>query len=88
MREKPEGHASKGGRRSMRRPAEAEEFPWNRDIDFKSAKKNARWDESIYDPATLKAMEDTRARNEAVIARIDQAESERQREYFLRTCST
>lgn len=82
-REKPEGHASKGGRRSMRRPAEAGEFPWNRDIDFQAAKANATWDESIYDPATLRAMEQTRVRNEAVIARIDQAESERQRKFVL-----
>lgn len=63
----------------MRRPAEAAEFPWNRDLDFIAAKNNATWDENIYDPATLTSMEQTRERNEAVIARIDQAESERQR---------
>lgn len=78
-REKPSTHASKGGRRSMRRAAEAAEFPWNRELDFIAAKNNATWDESIYDADTLKSMEQTRVRNEAVIARIDQAESERQR---------
>ena len=64
----------------MRRQADTDLFPWNRDdIDFKEAKKNAAWDESIYDQATLESMSATRSRNEPVIDRIDQAESERQR---------
>ena len=81
MREKPidRKNLNKNGRRNTRRQAEAEEFPWNRDIDFTAAKANAGWDLSIYDSETLESMNATRVRNGPIIHRIDQAESERQR---------
>ena len=71
---------TKSGRRNMRRQAEAEIFPWNRTLDFKAARTNATWDDSIYDKSTLTEMAATRARNEPVIERIDGEENERQRE--------
>lgn len=85
-REKPtERNAfNKSGRRNMRRQAEAEEFPWNRDMDFTEAKANATWDDSIYDPATLDSMAETRKHNGPIIERIDAEEAERQRKYYLK----
>ena len=72
---------NKSGRRNMRRQAEAEIFPWNRKLDFKATRANATWDDSIYEKATLAGMAATRAKNEAVIERIDGEENEKQRTY-------
>ena len=72
---------NKSGRRNQRRQAEAETFPWNRELDFKAARANAAWDESIYDRATLEGMEATRVKNEPIIGMIDNEETERQRTY-------
>jgi hypothetical protein len=69
----------KAGRRSIRKPAEAEDFPWARQIDYKAEKEKASWDLSVYDPETLKQMEATRQRNIPVIDDIDTKISEQQR---------
>ena len=69
---------NKSGRRNMRRQAEAEAFPWNRNLDFAAAKANATWDDTIYDLATLNDMAATRAKNEKIIEKLDAEESERQ----------
>jgi hypothetical protein len=68
-------------RKNQLKKSEADVFPWNRQIDFKTAKINAVWDDSIYSGETLKDMATTRARNAKVIERIDGEETERQREW-------
>ena len=58
MRQKPiEKKGSKAGRKNARRQAEAEEFPWTRQLDFKVEKEKATWDDGIYDPKTLEEMD-------------------------------
>ncbi|SMQ46111.1 unnamed protein product [Zymoseptoria tritici ST99CH_3D7] len=69
----------KAGRRAIRKPAEAEDFPWARQIDYKAEKEKATWDLSIYDPETLRQMEATRQRNIPVIDDIDTKIQEQQR---------
>lgn len=73
---------NKSGRRNMRRQAEADVFPWNRQIDFKAARTKASWDDSIYDQSTLRGMDATRTKNEPIIERLDSQETERQRKYW------
>ena len=73
--------ATNTGRRNQRRQAEAEEFPWNRDLDFRTARANATWNDGIYDQETLDDMAATRSKNVPVIERIDRDENSRQREY-------
>ena len=51
-------------------------YPWNRDIDFDIERANASWNDDIYDPETLAAMDATRARNAPIIERYDRAEGE------------
>lgn len=70
---------SKAGRKSARRQAEAEEFPWTRDLNFKEEKENATWDDGVYDAETLQAMDATRQRNVAVIDELDAKVQEQQR---------
>ena len=84
-REKPSERkaVNKSGRRNMRRQAEADVFPWNREMDFKAARANATWDDSIYDPSTLGEMDATRKKNEPIIERLDNQETERQRELSI-----
>lgn len=71
---------SKAGRKSARRQAEAEEFPWTRDLNFKEEKEKATWDDGVYDAETLQAMDATRQRNVAVIDELDAKVQEQQRE--------
>lgn len=82
-REKPADRHPKpkfGRRNSTKRQAEAEDFPWNREIDFVAAKRDADWDDSIYDDARLADMAVTRAKNKSVVTGIDDDERERQSE--------
>ncbi|CAK1355758.1 hypothetical protein CB0940_00551 [Cercospora beticola] len=79
MKRAPRG-SNKAGKRPQRRQAEAEEFPWTRQIDFPEAKKNATWDDTIYDRATLDDMEDTRRHNIHLIEGVDSRLQEMQRQ--------
>lgn len=86
VREKPESRKNpiKGGRGKMRRHAETDVFPWNRqDIDFEKAKVAAKsseiWDDSIYPKETLEQMAAVRVRNEPFIAKLEDHITEKQR---------
>ena len=70
---------NKSARRNGRKQAEADDLPWARDMDFKEARANATWDDSIYDPKTLAAMEAVRTHNAAVITQLDGKIAEQQR---------
>lgn len=70
---------NKPGRKSNRKNAEAEDYPWVRDLDFKAEKNKAAWDLSVYDQATLDDMAATRSKNIAVIEDIDAKIQEQQR---------
>ena len=63
--------AGRGGK--TRRQAETDEFPWNRQLDFIKAREALKigdtWDFSVYDKATIEAMNATRARNGPVLAK-------------------
>ena len=65
----------KAGRGKTRRQAEADEFPWNREMDFIAARDASQdkdsWDDSVYDPAMLAEMARTRVRNEPVVAVLE-----------------
>ena len=65
----------KAGRGKTRRQAEADEFPWNRQLDFIAARVASQskdsWDDSVYDPAMLAEMARTRVRNEPVVAVLE-----------------
>jgi hypothetical protein len=67
----------------MRRNPEADEFPWNRQLDFDLERSQATWDDSIYDQTTLDEMEAVRMRNKEKIDSIDRDDSTRQRECSL-----
>lgn len=75
------GTSSKPARRTSRRHAEAQEFPWNRGLNFPQARASAKWDESGYDPATLASMVMTRKQNGPILQRIDREEIDRQRKF-------
>ncbi|KAK4506851.1 hypothetical protein PRZ48_000584 [Zasmidium cellare] len=70
---------SKAGRKSARRQAEAEEFPWTRELNFAEEKANAKWDDGVYDAETLQVMEATRQRNVPIIDELDAKVQEQQR---------
>ncbi|KAF2171225.1 hypothetical protein M409DRAFT_18342 [Zasmidium cellare ATCC 36951] len=72
--------SSKAGRKSARRQAEAEEFPWTREINFPEEKAKAKWDDGVYDAETLQAMEATRQRNVPIIDELDAKVQEQQRQ--------
>lgn len=84
-RQRPEDRRTlaKSGRAKMRRQAEAEEYPWNRQLDFLQARNASRdpktWDDSIYPAATLANMAETRRRNELIYDRLEEHISEKQR---------
>lgn len=65
----------KAGRGKVRRQAEADEFPWNRDLDFLSARDALQtkdsWDDSVYDAAMLAEMAEVRKNNEPVVAKLE-----------------
>lgn len=72
LRQKPKERVGKNApRKGARRQAEAEEFPWTRQIDFAAEKARATWDDSVYDPVALREMDATRARNVAIIDELD-----------------
>lgn len=77
----------KAGRGKIRRQAEADEFPWNRELDFVQAKNDAKendpWDYSVYDRNMLAAMARTRVRNEPVVDVLEKEISEKQSRYNL-----
>lgn len=65
--------------RSIRKQAEADEFPWNRqNLDYDHEKTNATWDDSIYDQQTLEDMSAIRKENEPHITKIDNEQQEAQ----------
>ena len=72
---------NKSGRKNMRRQAEAEEFPWHREMDFRQAREDASWDDGIFNPVTLQNMEMTRKANERYMKRVDTEETDRQRRF-------
>lgn len=78
--EKKSGSTSKAGRKNARRQAEAEEFPWTRDLNFPEVKAKANWDDGVYEAETLQKMEATRQRNVPVIDELDARVQEAQRE--------
>lgn len=71
--------STKAGRKNARRQAEAEEFPWTRDLNFPEVKAKAAWDDGVYDAETLQAMEATRQRNVPIIDELDAKVQEQQR---------
>ncbi|KAI5369967.1 hypothetical protein Slin15195_G008450 [Septoria linicola] len=75
----PRASNSKNGKRPVRRQAEAEEFPWTRQMNFPEEKERAKWDDTIYDPATLNAMANVRAHNIPLMDTIDARLQEMQR---------
>ena len=70
---------NKSGKRNQRRQAEAEVYPWHRDIKFQMAKELASWDDSGYDPEVLEAMARTRDINRPYIQKADDDLNEKQR---------
>ncbi|EME49310.1 hypothetical protein DOTSEDRAFT_49600 [Dothistroma septosporum NZE10] len=80
LRQKPKERVGKNApRKGARRQAEAEEFPWTRQIDFAAEKAQATWDDSVYDPVALREMVATRLRNVAIIDELDAKVQEQQR---------
>ena len=81
LREKPTAQkdVTKTTKRNMRRQAEAEVLPWNRDLDFLAERANATWDDTVYSKETLEAMEAVRKHNMEIIDRFDGREIEKQR---------
>ena len=73
LRERPEQRktVSKAGRGKTRRQAEADEFPWNRQLDFLKARIDSQsessWDVSVYDAEMLAEMDRTRTHNKPVV---------------------
>lgn len=65
----------KAGRGKTRRQAEADEFPWNRQLDFIAARDALQvkdtWDMSVYDAAMLAEMTETRRRNGPVVTVLE-----------------
>lgn len=74
----------KAGRKPARRQAEAEEFPWTRQLNYPEEKANAKWDMSIYDAVMLEEMRATRLRNGPIIEQIDSKLQETQRKHCPR----
>jgi hypothetical protein len=79
----------KAGRGKTRRQAEADEFPWNRQLDFIAARVASQskdsWDDSVYDTDMLAEMARTRVRNEPVVAVLEDeitAKQSKSRSYF------
>lgn len=73
------GKVSRG---KTRRQAEADEFPWNRQLDFIQAriasKSKDTWDDSVYDAKMVAEMARTRVRNEPIVAELEKDISEKQ----------
>ena len=59
--------------------SEADDLPWNRNLDFKKAKANANWDDSMYDPNALAAMEAIRNQNARVLVQLEAKLAEQSR---------
>lgn len=80
----------KSGRGKTRRQAEADEFPWNRQLDFVAAKEAAKskesWDDSVYDATMLAEMARTRVRNEPVVAVLEEEITAKQSKYTSNHC--
>lgn len=78
----PRKTVGKVGRGKTRRQAEADEFPWNRQLDFIQAriasKSKDTWDDSVYDPKMVAEMARTRVRNEPIVAELEKEISEKQ----------
>jgi hypothetical protein len=77
LRERPDQRKTvgKAGRGKTRRQAEADEFPWNRQLDFIAARDALQskdtWDMSVYDAAMLAEMTETRKRNGPVVTVLE-----------------
>lgn len=77
LRERPDQRKTvgKAGRGKTRRQAEADEFPWNRQLDFIAARDALQvkdtWDMSVYDAAMLAEMTETRRRNGPVVTVLE-----------------
>jgi hypothetical protein len=78
LRERPDQRKTvgKAGRGKTRRQAEADEFPWNRNLDFLAARAALQsedsWDLSVYDKTMLEEMARTRVRNEPVVLVLEE----------------
>lgn len=89
MRPRPDARKTvgKAGRGKTRRQAEADEFPWNRELDFIAAriasKSKDTWDDSVYDVTMLEEMARTRVRNEPVVAALEREISIKQSKCLL-----
>ena len=88
VRERPTSSKKETSKKSdklgPRKQAEAEEFPWHRQLlDWGKAKEDATWDMNIYDPDVLASMAAVRVGNKLIIDRKDSELLERQRETFL-----
>ncbi|TKA77257.1 hypothetical protein B0A55_06137 [Friedmanniomyces simplex] len=73
---------NKTGKRNVRKQAEAEEFPWHRELDFMALKHVLplhRWNTNEYDPNILDAMAAVRVQNGPIILKIDQELADKQK---------
>lgn len=84
-RQKPAEAESKlkTNRRIKRKQAEADDFPWTRQMDFATAKAYADWDMSIYSKQRLDEMEAVRKRNAPAIELVDKGKDDQQRRSAL-----
>ncbi|KAK3623893.1 hypothetical protein LTR56_021349 [Elasticomyces elasticus] len=82
---------NKTGKRNLRKQAEAEEFPWHRQIDFDSLKavpEALRWDISEYDQNVLNEMVKVRTSNIPLINKIDADLADKQKKSRSRKHAT
>ncbi|KAK5678924.1 hypothetical protein LTS10_008579 [Elasticomyces elasticus] len=82
---------NKTGKRNLRKQAEAEEFPWHRQIDFDSLKavpEAQRWDISEYDQNVLNEMVKVRTANIPLINKIDADLADKQKKSRSRKHAT
>lgn len=88
LRDRPDQRKTvgKAGRGKTRRQAEADEFPWNRDLDFIAARDALQskdsWDLSVYDQAMLDEMERVRVRNKPVVEVLEEEITAKQSKSF------
>lgn len=67
------------GKRNVRKQAEAETFPWHRQINFDRAKREAAWNDNYRNPETIAQMIRIRAHNTPIIEALDLEVTEKQR---------
>ncbi|KAK5174961.1 uncharacterized protein LTR77_000097 [Saxophila tyrrhenica] len=67
---------SKPGKRQGRRPAQAQEFPWNRQLDFQAERIKATWDVSQYDQSIRYEIDRVHERNKLKVDNHDKKDKD------------